>query len=119
MRRLPALLILLPVAAAAQPPVPMCLAQREGMVACFADKLCTCRFDPGGSLAARPPGYRWDCGPLRPDCGVVPPTVGAPPAALLMPEVTPVLPAPQAADPFAQPGATPLGRPSPGRVLPR
>ena len=70
-------------AAAQQQPVPMCLSQREGMTFCFADKLCLCRYEPGGSLTGRPPGLRWDCGVLRPACGVVPPDTapgGVPPA---------------------------------------
>jgi hypothetical protein len=67
------LLLAVPAAAQDAPGVPMCLPQREGMVACFADKLCLCRYEPGGTLTGRPPGYRWDCGALRPGCGVVPP----------------------------------------------
>jgi hypothetical protein len=65
--------------AAAQPPSPVCRPEREGMLACFGTRLCECRYDPGGSLTARPGGYRWDCGPLRPDCGVVPPSLGTAP----------------------------------------
>ncbi|MBX9702251.1 MAG: hypothetical protein K2X74_22635 [Acetobacteraceae bacterium] len=87
------LALLTPVAAPAQQPVPMCLAEREGMTACFADKLCLCRYEPGGSLTGRPPGFRWDCGALRPGCGVVPPDAG--PAAPLPPVfLQPTLPAP-------------------------
>ncbi len=63
--------------AAAQAP-PACAAGREGMVACFGEKLCECRWQPGGALNGRPAGHRWDCGVLRPSCGVVPP---GPPAA--------------------------------------
>lgn len=65
--------------ASAQAP-PSCIAGREGMVACFGEKLCECRWQPGGALSGRPAGHRWDCGALRPSCGVVPP--GPPPAAL-------------------------------------
>ncbi len=67
----------LPAAAQEAPGAPICLAQREGMAACFGDKLCLCRYEPGGTLTGRPPGYRWDCGVLRPNCGVVPPDTGA------------------------------------------
>lgn len=73
------LLTLLPLPATPQPAaVPMCQEQREGMTFCFETRLCLCRFDAGGSLTGRPPGFRWDCGVLRPSCGVVPPDVGAP-----------------------------------------
>lgn len=57
---------------AAQAP-PACTATGEGSVACLGDRLCQCRWSPGGSLTGRPAGYRWDCGVLRPHCGVVPP----------------------------------------------
>ncbi len=60
------LLLLLAWPAAAQ--VPLCIPEREGMLACFEDRLCRCRFDSGGQLSGRPAGHRWDCGPLRPDC---------------------------------------------------
>ena len=74
---------------------PACIAQREGMVACLGTVLCECRFQPGGSLTARPSGYRWDCGILRPTCGVVPPDAGAMPGAQTPPVlVQPVLPGP-------------------------
>ena len=66
------------------------------MLACFGTRLCVCRYDPGGSLSARPPDYRWDCGPLRPDCGVVPP--GPAPAAS-EPLLPSVMPAPTAKPP--------------------
>lgn len=72
-------LLLFTSPALAQPP-PACGPRQEGSVACFADKLCECRWDPGGSLTGRPAAHRWDCGVLRPGCGVVP--AGPPPQAL-------------------------------------
>lgn len=60
--------------------VPVCIPAREGMIACFGDRLCACRWQPGGTLTGRPAGYRWDCGVLRPACGVAP--AGPPPVAL-------------------------------------
>jgi hypothetical protein len=76
-RLLPAVLLTLGLAgsdaAAQEAPAPACLAGREGVVACLAGTLCACRYDPGGSISGRAPGYRWDCGALRPSCGVVPP----------------------------------------------
>jgi hypothetical protein len=79
MRLLLLLLGLLCVAPAAQAQEPPgCVAEREGMTACFGEKLCLCRFAPGGQLTARPAGHRWDCGVLRPSCGIAP--AGPPPA---------------------------------------
>lgn len=71
-------------AAAAEP---VCNAFNEGITGCFANKQCICRFDPGGSLAGRPPGYRWNCGVLRPACELPPPALpGVPlPPSLALP----------------------------------
>ncbi len=82
------------------PPVPMCVPQREGMVACFEGRLCLCRFQPGGQLTGRPDGHRWDCGALRPDC--------RPPPAMLDP-------GPFARPPWSSPGSPgwPSGLPPP------
>ena len=81
---LPLLLTLAPIApAAAQPAAPpACVPAHAGMVACLGDRLCECRFEPGGIIAGRPPGHRWDCGVLRPACGLVPPSLGQPPPTL-------------------------------------
>ena len=105
-RLLPALLPLLapPAAWAQGQPAPACIAQREGMVACLGTTLCECRFQPGGSLTARPSGYRWDCGILRPSCGVVPPDVSGPSAGQVPPVlVQPVLPGPWGTGPVPSP----------------
>ena len=77
------LLLLLAGPAGAQTP-PACAPAREGMVACFGEKLCECRWQPGGTLTGRPAGHRWDCGVLRPACGVAP----AGPSAAEMPPLT-------------------------------
>lgn len=72
---LPLALASLPALAGAQGPAelpPACNAAREGMAACFGDKLCRCRFEPGGTLTGRRAGHRWDCGALRPPCGAAP-----------------------------------------------
>ena len=75
--------------AAAEAP-PGCVPAREGVVACIAEKLCECRWEPGGTLTGRPPGHRWDCGALRPLCGIAP---AGPPAAETPPlSVMPLLP---------------------------
>ncbi len=61
---------------------PRCTPQREGEVACLDGKLCECRHDPGGTVAGRRAGARWNCGALRPACGgTVPAEAGQPPAA--------------------------------------
>ena len=76
MRCIGLLLLLAALPASTQSP-PACTAGREGMTACLAEKLCECRWEPGGSLTGRPAAHRWDCGVLRPACGVVP--AGPPP----------------------------------------
>jgi hypothetical protein len=87
MRVLPILLLLATPVLAEAPPA--CTPMREGMVACFGEKLCECRWEPGGSLPGRPAGHRWDCGALRPACGMAP---AGPPAAELPPiSVMPLL----------------------------
>ncbi|GGC47687.1 hypothetical protein GCM10011504_27640 [Siccirubricoccus deserti] len=64
-----------------------CVLEREGTTACFGEKLCLCRFVPGGQLSVRPAGHHWDCGALRPGCGIAP--AGPPP---VMPDYLPYLP---------------------------
>lgn len=98
---LPVLLLLLAVPARGQDAPPACTPAREGMVACFGEKLCECRFAPGGSLTGRPAGHRWDCGVLRPPCGAAPPDAGMPPMPLgELPQL--ILPLPQ--PPAGRPG---------------
>ena len=53
--------------------LPRCTPPLAGAVACLDGKLCECRHHPGGSIAGRPAGVRWDCGALRPPCGPPPP----------------------------------------------
>lgn len=91
------LLALLPTAAQAQREPPACTAARQGMVACFGEKLCTCRAEPGGSLTSRRAGLRWDCGALRPACGVAP--AGPPPAELPQISIMPLVQPQQGAAP--------------------
>ncbi len=62
------LLLLAPLAGQAADP-PACTPAREGVTACLDGKLCTCRYERGGSITGRRDGYRWDCGTLRPSCG--------------------------------------------------
>lgn len=66
---------------------PLCNRATLGQTACFTAKLCACIIDRGGSITGIPPGFRWDCGVLRPSCGEAadqPVTIqefrGAPPA---------------------------------------
>lgn len=95
-----ALLLLVPAAAGAQevvgdvfphraPPMLVCNAAREGIVACLAGTLCACRFERGGSIVGRPDGFRWDCGALRPSCGPAPADLAAPPMPMtIFPQIT-------------------------------
>jgi len=46
-----------------------CHRETLGQTSCFSPTLCTCIYDRGGSITGTPPGYRWDCGNLRPSCG--------------------------------------------------
>lgn len=48
---------------------PLCNRRTLGQTACFTAKLCACIIDRGGSITGIPPGFRWDCGVLRPSCG--------------------------------------------------
>ena len=52
----------------AEAETPICNQQAAGTVACFERKLCSCGFERGGSMTGLAPGYRWDCGVLRPTC---------------------------------------------------
>ncbi|MBY0338963.1 MAG: hypothetical protein K2X11_20285 [Acetobacteraceae bacterium] len=72
MRALLPILLLAALPAAAQTPLPVCIPQRDGMVHCFENRLCVCRYERGGQLTGRADGYRWDCGALRPDCRPAP-----------------------------------------------
>ncbi len=45
---------------------PSCDATRVGGVAAMAGKRCICRYERGGTMTGRKPGFRWDCGILRP-----------------------------------------------------
>ncbi|TCZ66569.1 hypothetical protein [Roseicella aquatilis] len=89
MRLLPVLLLLAPPALAQAPPA--CTPSHEGMVACFGEKLCECRWEPGGTITGRAGGFRWDCGVLRPACGTVPagPPPGDSPPISIMPLLQP------------------------------
>lgn len=75
--RILVLSLLLISPALAQTP-PACAPALEGMVACFADKLCKCNYERSNAMTERPAGFRWDCGIMRPACGTVP---AGPPAA--------------------------------------
>jgi hypothetical protein len=135
MRALPALLLsavllpngLLPTRPSLAQAPPACAPAREGMVACIGEKLCECRWQPGGSLTGRPAAHRWDCGVLRPACGVTPagPPPGESPPISVMPFLqqspatsadgsSPQASSPQAPSPWG--GGTPTPDP---RLTPR
>ena len=67
-----ALFLLMPIPLHGQDAPLACTAAIEGITACMADKLCLCRFDPGGSMTGRPARHRWDCGINRPACAPPP-----------------------------------------------
>ncbi len=69
MRRLSLLLLILAQAAMAQEAPPACTQLRDGATACLSGKLCRCGYQRGGMITARPDGWSWDCGVLRPSCG--------------------------------------------------
>jgi hypothetical protein len=50
------LVLWLPSHAKAQEPT--CTTELAGIVACIAGKLCSCGYDPGGSVTGMPAGYR-------------------------------------------------------------
>jgi hypothetical protein len=90
---------------ATQAAILSCTAAIEGAVACMAEKLCLCRFDPGGTLTGRPPGVRWDCGIDRPSCGgPVPADLGGFPGGVPIAPVQPQLLIPWQAPPGPSPG---------------
>ncbi len=53
-------------------PAPRCDAAHEGIVACFANVLCLCRFHPGDAARKLPDRFAWDCGLTRPQCHLPP-----------------------------------------------
>ncbi len=53
-------------------PAPRCDAAHEGIVACFANVLCLCRFHPGDAARKLPDRFAWDCGITRPQCHLPP-----------------------------------------------
>ncbi len=53
-------------------PAPRCDAAHEGIVACFANVLCLCRFHPGDAARKLPDRFAWDCGITRPQCALPP-----------------------------------------------
>ncbi|RAI58266.1 hypothetical protein [Roseicella frigidaeris] len=118
--RWPILLLPLLLAARAAPAQapdgspPACDAGREGMTACFGERLCRCRHEPGGSLAGRPPGHRWDCGVLRPACGVAPAAPDLPGLSLM-----PMLQATQGGTAGEATGGAGSGTGLSGRLSPR
>ncbi|WP_439597954.1 hypothetical protein [Falsiroseomonas sp.] len=117
-------ILLLLLALLASPPLraeesPACTEAREGIAACIAGKLCTCRFIPGGSMTGRPDRIGWDCGILRPACGpgLVPPAATPALPDLLAPSLLPpslLLPNLPPSGPWQSGPAQPEPRRSPG-----
>jgi hypothetical protein len=40
---------------------PVCEPPADGLQVCMVQQVCTCRYDPGGSLTGRVAGWRWQC----------------------------------------------------------
>jgi hypothetical protein len=60
--------------------LPACSAAHDGVQTCMTRQVCTCGFDPGGSLTGRSPGWRWQCDIMQ-TCDLDTPPDAAPPAA--------------------------------------
>ena len=46
---------------------PRCVAERDGQQIGQGGSVCECRYNRGGSMVGRPPGWRWSCDILRSD----------------------------------------------------
>jgi hypothetical protein len=77
---------------------PTCSAARDGIQVCMTGQICTCAYDPGGTLAGRKPSWRWSCSimqtcdtaaPAGPDAQAAPPWPGP---LYVTPNLTPPLP---------------------------
>jgi hypothetical protein len=58
--RVAAGLVALVLLAAAELP-PTCEPPADGLQVCMEQQVCTCRYDPAGSLTGRVAGWRWQC----------------------------------------------------------
>ena len=103
-----AALLCLAAPVVAQPAMPRCGPALEGE----AWSNCTCGYDRGGLLAARPAGWRWTCDLLR-GPGPAPPVQSAGDPAPGLPggfTYAPQMGTPQTGTPQA--GVSPMGAPS-------
>lgn len=46
---------------------PRCIAERDGQQLGLAGSVCECKYERGGTLTGRPPGWRWSCDIMRMD----------------------------------------------------
>ncbi len=49
-------------------PAFLCAAETEGQLACMANRVCSCQFQPAVPAKGLPDRFAWDCGILRPVC---------------------------------------------------
>lgn len=61
-------------------PWPPCSPRLDGQALCGNGSVCSCRYDPGGSLTGRVAEWRWSCDILQMCGGPAP--AGAPPTPL-------------------------------------
>lgn len=46
---------------------PRCLPERDGQRLGLGGSVCECRYERGGSMIGKPPGWRWSCDILKMD----------------------------------------------------
>ncbi|MBN9509515.1 MAG: hypothetical protein J0I21_10445 [Alphaproteobacteria bacterium] len=90
---------------------PACKPPADGLQVCMAQQVCTCRYDPGGSLTGRVAGWRWQCSIMQ-MCDSTPPAGldSSPPPPPMGPfYITPNIqpPSQQPTQPSQQPTFTP------------
>lgn len=91
---------------------PRCISERDGQRLALGGSVCECRYERGGTMIGKPPGWRWSCDIMKMDESVlgIPPDTGR---RGLPPNFT-YIPPPGA----SQPGASQPGVPNavPGEV---
>ena len=50
---------------------PRCIQERDGQQLALGGSVCECRYERGGSMIGRPPGWRWSCDILKMDESVL------------------------------------------------
>lgn len=50
---------------------PRCIPERDGQRLGLGGSVCECRYERGGSMIGKPPGWRWSCDILKMDEGAL------------------------------------------------